>query len=163
VPGTVGDLVRLRRPDLVRPGPVLDMAGRELGRHEGVVNFTIGQRRGLGVAVGRPQYVVDIRAADAAVIVGPAEAVLASGRTAEQVVWHEPPPREPIRADVQIRYRHPAAPAWLMRLDPMPDGSEATEVKFDEPQPAVTPGQAAVFYRNDRVLGGGWIAAATKP
>ncbi|MCX5653515.1 MAG: tRNA 2-thiouridine(34) synthase MnmA [Planctomycetota bacterium] len=160
VPGTVGDLVRERRPDLVRPGPVLDMDGRELGRHEGIVNFTIGQRRGLGVAVGRPLYVVGIRPADAAVIVGPAEAVRSQGLVAEQIVWHEPPPREPVRADVQIRYRHPAAPAWLTRLDPRPDGSEAAEVKFDQPQPAVTPGQAAVFYRDDRVLGGGWIANA---
>ena len=161
VPGTVGDLVRRRRPDLVKPGPVLDMEGRELGRHAGIVNFTIGQRRGLGVAVGHPQYVVGIRAADAAVIVGPAEAVLSGGLVAEQTVWHEPPPREPIRADVQIRYRHAAAPAWLTRLERRPDGSEAAEVKFDRPQPAVTPGQAAVFYRDDRVLGGGWIAAAT--
>jgi len=160
VPGTVGDLVRQRRPDLVRPGPVLDLAGHELGRHEGIVNFTIGQRRGLGVAVGHPQYVVGIRAADAAVIVGPAEAVRSAGLAAERVVWHEPPPREPIRADVQIRYRHTAAPAWLTRLDPTPDGNEAADVKFDEPQPAITPGQAAVFYRNDRVIGGGWIAAA---
>ena len=163
VRGTVADLVRERRPDLVKPGPVLDLAGRQLGRHEGIVNFTIGQRRGLGIALGRPQYVVDIRPADAAIIVGPAEAVLSGGLLAEQTIWHEPPPREPIRADVQIRYRHAAAPAWLTRLDPRPDGSEAAEVKFDQPQPAVTPGQAAVFYRDDRVLGGGWIASATKP
>ena len=160
VPGTVGDLVRERRPDLVKPGPVLDLAGRQLGRHAGIVNFTIGQRRGLGIALGRPQYVVDIRPADAAIIVGPAEAVRSGGLMAEQTIWHEPPPREPIRADVQIRYRHAAAPAWLTRLDPRPDGSEAAEVKFDQPQPAVAAGQAAVFYRDDRVLGGGWIAAA---
>ncbi|MCX5685453.1 MAG: tRNA 2-thiouridine(34) synthase MnmA [Planctomycetota bacterium] len=163
VPGKVGDLVRERRPDLVRPGPVLDLEGRELGRHEGIVNFTIGQRRGLGIALGRPQYVVGIRPADDAVIVGPAEAVLSGGLVAEQVVWHAPPPQEPMRASVQIRYRHAAAPALLARLDPRPDGGEAVEVKFDEPQPAVTPGQAAVFYSEDRVLGGGWIAAATKP
>jgi tRNA-specific 2-thiouridylase len=134
------------------------MEGRELGRHEGIVNFTIGQRRGLGVAVGRPQYVVGIRPEDAAVIIGPAAAARAQGLVAEQTIWHEPPPREPVRADVQIRYRRAAAPAWLTRLDPGPDGAEAAEVKFDEPQPAVTPGQAAVFYRDDRVLGGGWIS-----
>ena len=163
VPGTVGDLVRRRRPDLVRPGPILDLEGRQIGRHEGLVNFTVGQRRGLGVALGRPQYVVGIRASDAAVIIGPAEAARAAALVAEDVVWHEPLPREPIRAEVQIRYRHPAAPAWIERLEGPPDGTDRTRVRFDEPQPAVTPGQAAVFYRDDRVLGGGWIAAATKP
>ena len=163
VRGTVADLVRERRPDLVRPGPVLDLEGRVLGRHAGIVNFTIGQRRGLGIAVGEPRYVVAIRPADAAVIVGPADALRSGGLVAHQVVWHEPVPAEPIRAEVQIRYRHPAAPGWITRLDgPAEDGSRA-EVKFDEPQPAVTPGQAAVFYRGDRVLGGGWIAAATAP
>jgi tRNA-specific 2-thiouridylase len=67
---------------------------------------------------------------------------------------------EPIRADVQIRYRHPAAPAWLTRLEDSADGTSSAAVRFDEPQPAVTPGQAVVFYRDDRVLGGGWIGEA---
>jgi tRNA-specific 2-thiouridylase len=162
VPHTVGDLVRRRRPDLIRPGPVLDLEGRQVGRHEGIVNFTIGQRRGLGVALGQPQYVVGIRASDAAVIIGPAEAARAAGLVAENIVWQEPVPREPIRADVQIRYRHAAAPALVERLEPLPDGSETAKVRFDEPQPAVTPGQAAVFYRGDRVLGGGWIDAGLR-
>ncbi len=169
VPGTVGELVRRRRPDLVRPGPVLDMEGRVIGRHDGIVNFTIGQRRGLGIALGRPQYVVGIRAEDAAVIIGPAEATRAGGLVAEHCVWHEkekgPGPLTPLgvlgpflfRADVQIRYRHAAAPGWIARLPASAEGGERAEVKFDQPQPAVTPGQAAVFYRDDRVLGGGWI------
>jgi tRNA-uridine 2-sulfurtransferase len=156
VRGTIGDLVRERRPDLVRPGPVLDTTGREVGRHEGIVNFTIGQRRGLGVAVGVPQYVVAIRPEDAAVVIGPHEALMAGGLVAEEVTWHEPVPMEPVRAEVQIRYRHAAAPAQIRLLE----GGRA-EVTFDQPQPAVTPGQAAVFYRGDRVLGGGWIARAT--
>jgi tRNA-specific 2-thiouridylase len=157
---TVGDLVRQRRPDLVRPGPVLDLAGRELARHAGIVNFTVGQRRGLGVALGQPMYVVEIRAADAAVIVGPAEALRSCGLAARGVVWHEPVPAEPVRAEVQIRYRHAAAPAWLTRLSAAEGGGEQAEVRFDAPQPAVAPGQAAVFYREDRVLGGGWIENA---
>jgi tRNA-specific 2-thiouridylase len=160
VRGTVGELVRRRRPDLVRPGPILDMEGRTIGRHDGIVNFTIGQRRGLGIALGRPQYVVAIRAEDAAVIVGPAEAARAGGLIAEHCVWHETVPMEPIRAAVQIRYRHAAAPAWIARLEPSADGGERAEVKFDQPQPAVTPGQAAVFYREDQVLGGGWILSS---
>ena len=161
VRGTVAELVRARRPELVRPGPLLDLDGRELGRHQGIVNFTIGQRRGLGIATGRPLYVVAIREADAAVVVGPAEALRSSGLVAEGVVWHQTVPMEPIRAEVQIRYRHTAAPAWLTRLEDGPAGSRA-EVRFDQPQPAVTPGQAAVFYRGDLVLGGGWIATAFK-
>ena len=156
VTGTVGDLIRERRPDLVRPGPILDLEGRVVGRHEGVVHFTIGQRRGLGLAFGEPRYVVEIRAEDAAVVIGPAEAARSGGLVAEEVVWHESVPAEPVRADVQIRYRHQAAPAWLERLE---DGRAG--VRFDEPQLAVTPGQAAVFYHDDRVLGGGWITAAS--
>ena len=162
VPTTVGDLVRRRRPDLVRPGPILDLEGRSLGRHEGIIHFTIGQRRGLGIAVGQPRYVVEIRQADAAVIVGPAEALRSDGLEADEVVWHEAVPREPVRADVQIRYRHAAAPAWIERLEPAAGPSEQVGVQFESPQPAVTPGQAAVFYRDDRVLGGGWIRTATR-
>jgi len=152
VTGTIEDLVRQRRPDLVRPGPVLDLAGKELGRHAGIVNFTIGQRRGLGIALGEPRYVVAIRPQDAAIVVGPASALRAKGLVAEEVVWHEPVPAEPVRAEVQIRYRHAAAGAWLERLE-----GDRAEVRFDEPQTAVTPGQAAVFYRGERVVGGGWI------
>lgn len=158
VTGTIEDLVRERRPDLVRPGPVLDLGGKELGRHAGIVNFTIGQRRGLGIALGEPRYVVAIRPQDAAIVVGPAEALRAKGLVAEEVVWHEPVPAEPVRAEVQIRYRHAAAPAWVERLEAEhPAGGDRAEVRFDEPQPAVTPGQAAVFYRGERVVGGGWI------
>jgi len=152
VTGTIEDLVRERRPDLVRPGPVLDLGGKELGRHAGIVNFTIGQRRGLGIALGEPMYVVAIRPQDAAIVVGPASALRAKGLVAEDVVWHEPVPAEPIRAEVQIRYRHAAAGAWLERLE-----GDRAQVRFDEPQAAVTPGQAAVFYRGERVVGGGWI------
>jgi tRNA-specific 2-thiouridylase len=80
---------------------------------------------------------------------------------AEGVVWHEPAARgEPFRASVQIRYRHAAAPALVTRLAPSADGAERAAVRFDEPQPAVTPGQAAVFYRGDEVIGGGWIERA---
>jgi len=174
--GSVGDLVRARRPDLVHPGPILDLDGRQLGRHEGIVDFTIGQRRGLGVAVGEPRYVVAIRPEEAAVVVGPAEAARAAGLVAEMIVWHERPPAEPVRAEVQIRHRHAAAPAWVTRLDASDEGesradvigtgdaaaaaTDRAEVRFDEPQHAVTPGQAAVIYRDDRVLGGGWIEEA---
>jgi len=170
VSGSIGDLVRRRRPDLVRPGPILDTDGRELGRHAGIVDFTIGQRRGLGVAVGEPRYVVAIRPKEAAVVIGPAEAGRSRGLVAEAVVWHERPPAEPVRAEVQIRYRHRAAGAWVRRLDdarpadtrrgPARQGEGQAEVRFDERQPAVTPGQAAVIYRDDRVVGGGWIAEA---
>jgi len=162
VTDTVGELIRRRRPDLVRAGPVLDLDGRVLGRHEGIVNFTIGQRRGLGIALGEPRYVVEIRPDEAAVVLGPAEALRAGGLVAEGVVWHEPVPAEPIRADVQIRYRHRPAPSWIARqvAENADAPSGRAEVRFDQPQPAVTPGQATVFYRDDRVLAGGWIEKA---
>jgi len=163
VTGTVGDLIRQRRPDLVRPGPILDPDGRELGRHEGIVHFTIGQRRGLGIAVGEPRYVLAIRPEDAAVVVGPVEALRSEGLEAEDVVWHDPPETgRTVRAEVQIRYRHAAAPASVTRLAPDAAGAERASVRFDTPQPAVTPGQAAVFYRGDEVIGGGWIARALR-
>jgi len=186
--GPLGDLVRRRRPDLIRPGPILDMEGREVGRHRGIVDFTIGQRRGLGVAMGRPMYVVEVRPADAAIVIGPAEVARRARLVVEEVVWHEPPSRSapdgppmPLRAEVQIRHRHRPAPAWITPLED-PDGRASpsaprgpplppsvagggasppprrVEVRFDEPQSAPTPGQAAVFYRGDRLLGGGWIA-----
>ncbi len=151
--GGLGQLIAARRPDLARPGPILDLDGHELGRHEGIVHFTIGQRRGLGVAVGEPRYVVAIRPEDAAVVIGPREALRARGLEVEECVWHETVPAEPIRAEVQVRYGHPPAATWLERGE----GGRAT-ARFDAPIDAVTPGQAAVFYRGDRVLGGGWIA-----
>jgi tRNA-uridine 2-sulfurtransferase len=135
------------------PGPVVDAAGRTLGRHAGIHRFTVGQRRGLGVTSARPLYVLRVIQESNTVVVGD-EADLTSDRlTAERVEWLSiEAPAASIRAGVKIRYRAAEAPATLT---PRPDG--AVDVRFDEPQRAITPGQAAVFYQEDVCLGGGWI------
>ncbi|MBN2582964.1 MAG: tRNA 2-thiouridine(34) synthase MnmA [Planctomycetes bacterium] len=157
VAGDYADLIRERRPELLRPGPIVDECGREVGRHPGIAAFTIGQRRGVRVAFGEPRYVVRLDAETATVHVGPHEHLLARGLLVEDVNWLTGrPPREgeTIEAAVKIRYRHSATPAEVRCR------GGRVEVRFAEPQRAVTPGQAAVFYVGDRVLGGGWIARA---
>jgi len=146
-------VVRARRPEAFRRGQIRHVDGRLLGEHEGLPHFTIGQRRGLRVAAGSPIYVADLDPATNTVTVGPREAVLSRTPTATRVSWLCEAPSEPIRADVKIRYHHKAAPAEVV---PLPDARVCA--CFDEPQLAVTPGQAMVFYRGDEVLGGGWIS-----
>jgi tRNA-uridine 2-sulfurtransferase len=136
-----------------RSGPVVDREGRALGRHAGIHRFTVGQRRGLGLAAPRPLYVLAVLPTSRTVVVGSEDELLASSLRAREVNWLSiPPPRGEIRARVKIRYRHPEAPATLAPRD---DGS--VDVRFDEPQRALTPGQAAVFYDGEVCLGGGWI------
>ena len=154
--GDYMDLIRARRPDALRPGPIVDETGREVGRHEGIAAFTIGQRKGLRIAFGEPRYVTRIDPATATVVVGPSDDLLAAGALVENLHWLTPAaPDGPFEADVQIRYRHTAASARVVRSASDPG---AACVRFAAPQRAVTPGQAAVFYQGDRVLGGGWIA-----
>ncbi len=134
-------------------GAIRDRDGQVLGRHEGIHRFTIGQRKGLGLATGIPLYVVSIDAADASVTVGPREALERGSLTASRVNWMSgDTPTSPIRASARIRYRHKEAPATIAPL-----GGGRAGVTFDEPQSAITPGQAVVFYDGDLVLGGGWI------
>jgi tRNA-specific 2-thiouridylase len=141
-----------RRAEMPR-GEIRDAGGRVLARHDGVHRFTIGQRKGLGLSTGVPLYVVDIDAASAAVTVGPREALERTGLTASRVNWIAgEAPASPIRALARIRYRHQEAPATIVPLD----GARAS-VTFDDPQTAITPGQAVVFFDGDVVLGGGWI------
>ncbi len=140
-----------------REGPIFFKDGELLGTHSGVFNFTIGQRRGLGIAHSRPLYVVRVDAARNAVIVGYREDLYSRGLRAVRVSWISPQvPAEPIAADVKIRSRHGQAPARV-QLTPAPENGWEAEVIFEQPQMSVTPGQAAVFYDRDRVLGGGWI------
>jgi tRNA-uridine 2-sulfurtransferase len=137
-----------------RPGPILFKDGTPVGEHAGIYHFTVGQRRGLGVARAEPLYVLRLDRARNAVIVGYKQDVFTTGLTADRVNWiSEMSPVGWFRARVKIRSRHREASARI-RLS----GGRA-EVLFDEPQMAVTPGQASVFYDGDRVLGGGWIRA----
>lgn len=135
-------------------GEIVDTAGQVLGRHEGTHHYTVGQRRGLRVAAAEPLYVIATEPASQRVIVGRGTELMHSTLSASQVNWISiAAPDKPRQAQVKIRNKHRAANAMLM-----PTGNH-TEVRvvFDEPQRAITPGQAAVFYDGDLVLGGGWI------
>ena len=135
-------------------GEILDTEGQVLGEHRGVHHFTVGQRRGLGIAAREPLYVIATEPATQRVIVGGSNDLLSARLTAREINWISIPPiSAPLRASVKIRNKHLAAPATIY---PAADTGRA-EVHFDEPQRAITPGQGAVFYDGDLVLGGGWI------
>ena len=135
------------------PGAIRDTNGHVVGRHEGVHHFTVGQRKGLGLSSPIPLYVVGIDAGANTVTVGPRAALDRGDLTASCVNWIAGnPPAEGTRITAQIRHRHQEAPA---RLEPIE--TSRARVVFDEPQSAVAPGQAVVFYEGDCVLGGGWI------
>ncbi len=135
-------------------GEIVDATGRVLGQHAGTHHFTVGQRRGLRVAAGEPLYVIATEPETRRVVIGRNEQLLRSSLYAREVNWVSIEPiREQRRAQVKIRNKHAAAAATLIPSDNL----ARVEVRFDEPQRAVTPGQAAVFYDGDLVLGGGWI------
>ncbi len=145
-------LIRARDPHAFAPGEVVDSAGKVVGVHQGIAHYTIGQRRGLGIAFGLPIYVTKLDAAANTVTVGPRQALLKRGLVADQVNWLIDPPTEPVRLTAQIRYQHKAAPATVELYE----GGQV-RVLFDEPQSAITPGQAVVLYDGEVCLGGGWI------
>ena len=134
-------------------GDIVDLQGRVLGQHEGIEFYTIGQRKGLGISSPRPLYVIELDAAANRVVVGDESALDRDEFTVDRCNWimFENPPEE-LEAAVKIRYNHPGTPAVVT---PLPGGQ--AKVKLQTPQRAVTPGQAAVFYQDDLVLGGGWI------
>jgi tRNA-uridine 2-sulfurtransferase len=135
-------------------GEIVTAEGRALGEHDGVHHFTVGQRRGLGIATGEPLYVIATDVATQRVTVGASAQLLSAKLTAKDVNWISwPELAAPARAQVKIRNRHEAAAATLYPTA----GASRVDVQFDEPQRAVTPGQGAVFYDGDLVLGGGWI------
>ena len=144
-------LLSARAPEALRGGDIVGAAGEVLGSHDGYGRFTIGQRRGLGVAAGQPMYVTRIDADTATVTVGPREATLRRRLTASGANWHRQVSGA-LSATVQIRYNHAGAPARVSITGP-----DTFEVAFDEPVHAITPGQAAVVYEGNRLLGGGWI------
>lgn len=134
-------------------GEIVNESGEVIGRHNGVHNFTIGQRKGLGFAAGRPLYVLAIDAEKNRVVVGEDDVLRKTICEVEQVNWVSiRNPNEPLRATVKIRHKHEPAPATV---EPIRDN--CARITFDSPQRAITPGQAAVFYDGDRVLGGAWI------
>jgi tRNA-specific 2-thiouridylase len=151
-----GRLIRERRPEHATAGAFVDTSGNVLAAHGGIENYTIGQRKGLGYAAGERRYVLQIVPGENKVVLGSKEELLARRLRASRVNWLLPePPGAALRCHAKIRYRHEPAPAVVQSL---PDGE--ARVEFDEPQSAITPGQAVVFYDGTRVLGGGWIEAA---
>lgn len=134
-------------------GEIVDARGHVLGQHGGIQRYTIGQRRGIGISDERPLYVISLEPEKNRVVVGSQDELLGTEFTALGVNWIScEEPSEPVRAEVRVRYRHIAEPATIT---PLPNGR--VRVEFDEPQRAITPGQATVFYRSDEVVGGGWI------
>jgi tRNA-specific 2-thiouridylase len=140
-----------------RPGAIRFKDGRVIGTHEGIYHFTVGQRKGLGIAHSRPLYVIQLDVKNNAVVVGYQEDAYSQGLVADRVNWlSRIAPENHFEAKVRIRANHIEAPAQI-QVHPGGDGFKAL---FQEPQLAVTPGQAAVIYRQDRVLGGGWITSS---
>jgi tRNA-specific 2-thiouridylase len=157
--GHYSDLVARLRPEAMRPGEIVHASdGRVLGRHDGAARFTVGQRRGLGVAAadGEPLYVVEVDAGRRRVVAGPRAAGLTEAATLAEVNWlgDAPPPEAGVELAVQHRYKSPPVAAKLL---PGPTGGGA-KVRFASPEPGVAPGQACVLYDGTRLLGGGWIA-----
>jgi tRNA-specific 2-thiouridylase len=136
-----------------RPGPILDEAGRTVGQHRGIASYTVGQRKGLGIAAAVPLYVTAIESERNTVIVGTKEQTYGTELIANNLNWIAiTGPEHPIKVKAKLRYRHTAAEATVI---PQNDG--AVRVEFNEPQMAITPGQAIVFYDGERVMGGGTI------
>ncbi|NIQ93904.1 MAG: tRNA 2-thiouridine(34) synthase MnmA [Desulfuromonadales bacterium] len=133
-------------------GQIVHRSGKVLGTHRGTYRYTIGQRRGLGLSWHEPLYVIGIDAETRTVVVGEKRHLDVDSFTVHRVNWMVEPPQKALATACRIRYRHHEVPATVA---PLPDGR--CEVRLDEPQRGVTPGQAAVFYDGDRVIGGGWI------
>ena len=153
--GSYARVLEKLRPDAIEPGEIVDLAGRVLGRHAGIINFTVGQRRGLNLGgAAEPYYVVRLDAAERRVVVGPREALGRSIVRVRELNWLGPTPLSPegLRVSVTLRSAHRPAGAMVV----LAQAGDA-ELRLDEPQFGVAPGQAAVFYDGTRLLGGGWI------
>jgi tRNA-uridine 2-sulfurtransferase len=152
--GSYGDLVAKLRPDANAPGDIVDEQGHVLGRHDGIIHYTVGQRKGLGVAGSEPLYVLRLDAETKRVMVGPRAALGQQRVVLREVNWLGPKPEGELRAQVKLRSAQPpqAATLWL-------DAGGGIAL-LDQPTLGVAPGQACVVYDGSRVLGGGWIARA---
>ena len=156
--GHHGEFVRARREARDTSGEIVTTTGDVVGTHPGIEQFTIGQRKGLGVAMGEPYFVVRIDSSNNRVVIGPKEALGCSSLTACDANWLIDPPSSRFSCQAQIRYNSAAKPATATVLD-----GDRLEIEFDSPQDGVAPGQAVVCYRGDRVLGGGWIESPFSP
>jgi tRNA-specific 2-thiouridylase len=147
--------LRRRAPSAFRPGRIVAASGAELGRHDGIANYTVGQRRGLGLNSKTPVYVLDLDPTTSTVTVGAAGDLEQTRLIATETNFIScDPPTEFIRVEGKIRHSHVPAPARVRALEP-----GKAEVVFDHPQRAITPGQSVVWYQGDCVVGGGIISA----
>ena len=155
--GSYARVVEKLRPEAGDPGDIVHLDGRVLGRHQGIAHFTVGQRRGLVVSEGERLYVVRLDPAERRVVVGPKTALLCARAELSGVNWlgGDKPPDAAIEVEVKHRAREPAVPARVTWTD-----TDQATVAFASPQAGIAPGQACVFYRGSRVLGGGWIDRA---
>jgi tRNA-specific 2-thiouridylase len=135
-----------------KPGPIVDMDGNVIGEHRGLHGFTVGQRKGINCPAAEPYYVVRIDTVRNCLVVGHKQDLLSSECSVEDINWIIEAPQAPICVETRVRYRHKAAPSILFPID-----AHRARVRFKTPQSAITPGQCAVFYQGDEVLGGGWI------
>jgi tRNA-specific 2-thiouridylase len=136
----------------LEPGLIETVGGEVIGRHKGLHAFTVGQRRGIDCPAAEPYYVVRVDTARNRLVVGRKKDLLAAECSVARISWIAPPPEAPFHAGVRVRYRTPETPATVTPLS-----ADSARVRFDSPQAAVTPGQAAVFYDGDEVLGAGFI------
>ena len=151
-----GDYTPFFKKDEINEGDIVNKEGRILGKHKGIIYYTVGQRKGLGIAAPNPLYVLEIDVENNRIIVGNQSEIMAKGLIGKDInLISIDKLKKPVRVDVKIRVQHKATPAVLTDL-----GEGRVEVVFDEPQLAVTPGQSAVFYDGDIVLGGGIIEKA---
>lgn len=149
------DFLKKRIPASFRPGPIVNPEGRVLGRHNGIIQFTVGQRRGLGISAPHPLYVLEIDVVKNEIVVGQNELLYKKDLVADGINWISGVGLDSsVPANAKIRYKHKEAKALLTPLDP-----GKIRVEFEKPQRAITPGQAVVFYEKDVVLGGGTISS----
>ncbi|MEZ4527213.1 MAG: aminomethyltransferase beta-barrel domain-containing protein [Desulfobacterales bacterium] len=134
------------------PCPITDTRGKQIGEHQGLHLFTVGQRRGINCPASEPYYVVRLDTKNNRLVVGFRDELLCPEFRVRDINWIAPPPSAPLSVHVRVRYRHKEVPATVF-----PEPGNRARVCFAEPHPAVTPGQGAVFYRGDEVLGGGRI------
>ena len=152
--GRYADVVAKLRPGAIEPGEIVDREGRVLGRHDGIVHYTVGQRRGLGIAGEEPLFVLALDAATRRVVVGPREALLRATLTVRELNWLGGGPLSAGGVDCEVKLRS-AQPPVAARVVPL--GPGRARVNLAAPAEAIAPGQACVMYDGDRVLGGGWI------
>jgi len=158
--GSYKEVVLKLHPEAHQPGDIVDSGGNVLGRHEGIVNFTVGQRRGLGVSAAHPLYVVRLEPETGRVVVGPEQALMRSRLILHGVNWLGAEPMSDSGVPVQVKLRSTQPPVAATVRPTAADslGHIGADVLLDEPQAGVAPGQACVFYDGERVLGGGWIS-----